>query len=60
MARTGIMRQRKDIDWGKDMTPGQIWAAFRYESLALTAQAVPQSRLRPGDFRLDGEAAPSK
>jgi hypothetical protein len=53
------MRKRKDIDYGKDMTPAAIWAAYARETDRLVAACIPASRLHVSLSRAD-EVAPGQ
>ena len=40
------MRERKDINYGADIPPERLWAAYRQETNALVVAVLTPSRIR--------------
>lgn len=51
------MHQRKDMDYGKELTPKQIWAAYRHEQHLQIVDSVTKARVRDGIAPVE-ESAP--
>lgn len=52
------MRQRKEIDWGKDTPPGKAWSAYRGDLHRELVDSLTQARLREGISAPKEESAP--
>lgn len=52
------MRQRKDMECGKDLSPRQAWASYRREMHEELVDSVTEPRIRDGVDLPQDEAGP--
>ena len=52
------MRKRKDIEWGRDVTPGHAWAAWRRDLHDEIVDSMTERRLRDGIAPPQDDAIP--
>lgn len=52
------MRERKDMDCGKDLAPRVAWATYRRELHAELVDSVTEARIREGVDLPPDEASP--
>lgn len=53
------MRKRRDINYGTNLDPRQIWADYRRETHALVVQVLTAARVRVDDAP-EEEVTPAK
>lgn len=53
------MRQRKDVEYGRDVPPRKVWADYRFETHEELVSSVTEMRLKDGIAPLREEAVPA-